>query len=193
MAIQYSYPKALGINSTDLLFGSQTNGEFGIKNVTKNFQVGALADFITSTLPFQSLTTDGTDGPSTLIDGVLNVPTYTYNPGYRMYTVLLTQTGSVMPAANPTKDVLYDTLDTWSIEFERTAVGTYTATVSGHLANFNSAWYALTDNRFALGGDQNYMVIKKTASTVITIYTYKSGVLSDGMLLSTPVEIKVFD
>lgn len=189
MAIQYSYPKALDINSADLLFGSQTNGEFGVKNVTKNFQVGALADFITSTLPFQELTTTGTSGAATLVDGVLNIPTPVYDPGYRMYTVLLTQVGS----ANPTKDVLYDTLDTWSIEFERTAPGTYTATVSGHLANFNSAWYALTDNRFVLGTSQNYMVIKKTASTAITIYTYKSGVLSDGMLLSTPVEIKVFD
>jgi hypothetical protein len=188
MAIQYSYPKALGINSTDLLFGSQTNGEFGIKNVTKNFQVGALADFITSTLPFQSLTTDGIDGPSTLIDGVLNVPTYTYNPGYRMYTVLLTQTSTTAPS----KNVLYNTLGTWAIEFARTAVGTYTATISGHLSNFNSAWYALTDNRLSFD-DGNYIMVNKTASTVITIYTYKAGVLSDGILSNTPFEIRVFD
>ena len=187
MAIQYSYPKALGINSTDLLFGSQTNGEFGIKNVTKNFQVGALADYITSTLPFQSLTTDGIDGPSTLIDGVLNVPTYTYNPGYRMYTALLTSDGSALSV-----DVLYDNLDTWAINFTRIAYGTYTATVSGHLANFNSAWYAITDNRLSFD-DGNYIMVNKTASTVITIYTYKAGVLSDGILSNTPFEIKVFD
>jgi hypothetical protein len=191
MAIQYSYQKALGINSTDLLFGSQTSGEYGVKNVTKNFQVGALADYISSTLPFQSLTTAGVDGAATLVDGVLNIPTYTYDPGYKMYTVLLTQTGSVLPAANPSKTVLHDTLGTWSIEFARTAVGTYTATISGHLANFNSAWYALTDNRFSLA-DENYMVVNKTGSTVITIYTYKSGVLSDGVLLDTPFEVRLF-
>jgi hypothetical protein len=193
MAIQYSYPKALGINSTDLLFGSQTSGEYGVKNVTKNFQVGALADFIASTLPFQELTTTGVDGAATLVDGVLNIPTPSvYNPGYKMYTVLLTQIGSVLPAANPSKTVLHDTLGLWSIEFARTAVGTYTATISGHLSNFNSAWYALTDNRFSLA-DENYMVVNKTGSTVITIYTYKSGVLSDGVLLNTPFEVRIFD
>lgn len=188
MAIQYSYPKALGINSTDLLFGSQTSGEYGVKNVTKNFQVGALADYISSTLPFQELTTVGVDGAATLVDGVLNIPNYTYDPGYKMYTVLLTQTGS----SSPSKTVLHDTLGSWSIEFARTAVGTYTATISGHLSNFNSAWYALTDNRFSLD-DGNYMVVNKTGSTVITIYTYKNNVLSDGVLLNTPFEVRLFN
>lgn len=185
MAIQYSYPKALGINSTDLLFGSQTNGEFGIKNVTKNFQVGALADYISSTLPFQSLTTDGLNGPATLVDGVLNIPTY--NPGYKMYTALLTSSGSTISV-----NELYDTLGIWSITFARVSYGVYTATISGHLSNFNSAWYALTDNAFALG-DENYMVINKTGGGVLTIYTFKSGAPSDGILSNTPFEVRIFD
>ena len=189
MAIQYSYPKALGINSTGLLFGSQTSGEYGVKNVTKNFQVGALADYISSTLPFQELTTVGVEGAATLVDGVLNIPNYTYDPGYRMYTVYLTQTGS----SDPEVTSLFTNI-VGSIAVARAGTaGTYTCTISGG-DTFDNAWYALTDNRFSFTGtEETYMVITKTSSNVITIYTYKSGVLSDGVLLNTPLEIKVFD
>jgi hypothetical protein len=186
MAISYSYPKALNITNNDLLFGTQASGNMGIKNVTKSFSVGSLVNFITSNLPFQSLTTNNTAGVATLVDGVLNIPEYTHDPGYRMYTALLTSTGSTLSV-----DEVYDTLGTWSISFARTTTGTYTATISGHLSTFKSAWYALTDNRLSLD-DGNYMVIKKTSGTVLTIYTYKNYGLSDGVLEETPVEIRLF-
>lgn len=188
MAISYSYPIAEPASSS-MLLGTMIDEETG-RIATKSYLMGDIFDLFELSLPFKSLTTDGNDGAATLIDGVLNIPNYGAPP-YKMYTALLTQTGSVLPAANPSKTVLYNTLGLWSIEFARTDIGTYTVTISGHLATFNNAWYSLTDNRLLLG-DGNYMVINKTGGTVLTIYTYKNNALSDGVLLNTPLEIKIF-
>jgi hypothetical protein len=186
MAIIYSYPTAAATLST-LLLGSAHDAETGT-NITKQFSVGDIASLIADEyIVVSSLTTTGTTGNATLVSGVLNIPNYTYDPGYRMYTTYLTQTGS----SAPTKTVLFNDVN-GTVEFARTATGTYTCTITG-TDTFDTAWYSITDNRFALGVDQNYMVVNKTSPTVITIYTYKAGVLSDGLLLNTPFEIKIFD
>lgn len=190
MAIIYSYPTATP-NMNTLLLGTAVDAETGL-NVTKQFSVSAIGSLIANEYVVVSeLTTAGTTGAATLIDGVLNIPEYTPTLGYRMYTVYLTQSGSTLPAANPSKTVLFDDID-GTIEFARTAAGTYTCTITG-TDTFDSAWYAITDNRFSLSTNQNYVVVNKTASNVITIYTYKAGELSDGLLLDTPMEIKIFD
>jgi hypothetical protein len=183
MAISYSYPIAEPASSS-MLLGTMIDEETG-RIATKSYLMGDIFDLFELSLPFRSLTTSGSNGAATLVDGVLNIPQYSGMP-YGMYTVLLTQTGS----ADPGKTILYSDIN-GSIEFARTATGTYTCTITG-VDTFATAWYSITDNRFSLGVNQNYMVINKTASNVITIYTYKAGVLSDGLLLDTPLEIKIF-
>lgn len=188
MAIIYSYPTATP-NMNTLLLGTAVDAETGL-NVTKQFSVSAIGSLIASEYVVVSeLTTAGTAGAATLIDGVLNIPEYAPTLGYRMYTVYLTQSG----LSDPAKTILYDDID-GTIAFERIvgSPGTYTCTITGG-DTFDSAWYAITDNRFSLGVNQNYIVINKTAADVLTIYTYKAGVLSDGLLLDTPMEIKIFD
>lgn len=184
MAILYSYPQASpGLN--DLVLGSQYVEGEGM--IAKSFTVGEIGQLITSTYStVQSLTTSGGSGSATLIDGVLNIPNYTVP--YKSYYARLTQSGVVDP--NPVTVLLNQS--GWTVTVTRSAVGTYLVTVSGHLATFNSSWYALTDNRFALQTNQNYMLINQTGSTELTIYTYKAGVLSDGLLSETPLEIKFF-
>ena len=182
MAISYSYPIAEPTSSS-MLLGTMIDEETS-RIATKSYLMGDIFDLFELSLPFRSLTTNGTTGAATLVEGVLNIPQYSGMP-YRMYTVLLTQS-----SGDPAKTVLYTNVN-GTIEFARTATGTYTCTITG-TDTFTSAWYAITDNRFSLSTNQNYMVINKTASNVITIYTYKAGVLSDGLLSDTPLEIKIF-
>jgi hypothetical protein len=186
MAIIYSYPTATP-NMSTLLLGTAVDAETGL-NVTKQFSVSAIGSLIADTyVTFSELTTVGTSGAATLVDGVLNIPQYASEPlGYRTYTVLLTQTGT----SDPTKLVLSDDVD-GTIEFARTGVGVYTCTITG-ADTFTNAYYSLTDNRFSLT-DGNYMVINRTSPSVLTITTYKNSLASDVLLSGTPIEIKIFD
>jgi hypothetical protein len=103
MAIIYSYPDNANILLTDLLIGTSTVRIAGKKkNLTKNFTVEALGNFISLNNPTVwgnivgnlqdqtdlwsaleskqgniTLTTNGVDGPSTFIADVLNIPQYT--------------------------------------------------------------------------------------------------------------------
>jgi hypothetical protein len=186
MAIIYSYPTATP-NMNTLLLGTAVDAETGL-NVTKQFSVSAIGSLIASEYVVVSeLTTVGTSGAATLVSGVLNIPQYTVDPlGYRTYTALITQTST----SDPTTLALSDSID-GTITFARTAVGVYTCTISG-VDLFNNAYYALTDNRFSID-DGNYVVINKTSPSVLTINTYKNNALSDALLSSTPLEIKIFD
>ena len=133
------------------------------------------------------LTTVGTTGAATLVDGVLNIPDYTTDPlGYRTYTALVSQLGT----SDPTVLSLSDNVD-GTIGFARTGIGVYTCTIVG-VDTFTNAYYALTDNRFDLTNG-NYITINKTAASVLTIRTYKNELPSDVLLSSTPLEIKIFD
>lgn len=183
MAISYSYSIAEP-DSSSMLLGTMIDEDTS-RIATKSFLIGDIFDLFELSLPFRSLTTTGTTGAATLVDGVLNIPQYNGMP-YKLYTVLLTQSGSTSPA----KTILYNSVSS-AVEFARIGTGTYTCTITG-VDTFINAWYAITDNRFSLNTNQNYIVVNKTASDVITIYTYKAGVLSDGLLLDTPFEIKIF-
>ena len=108
--------------------------------------------------------------------------------GYRVYTAYLSQEDE----ENPVPTVLFNNIS-GSITFERVAQGVYDCIISG-ADNFDTAWYALTDNTFFLGSTtENYITITKTSSSTLTIRSYKSGVLGDKALSETPLEIKIFD
>jgi len=186
MAIIYSYPTATP-NLSTMLLGSALDAETGM-NTTKQFSVGAIGSLIADEyLVVSSVTTTGTSGAATLVNGVLNIPNYTQEPlGYRMYNALITQTGTNAPTALVLGDDINGT-----IAFARTGVGVYTCTITG-VDTFSNAYYSLTDNRFSLA-DGNYMVINRTSPSVLTITTFKNSLASDVLLSGTPLEIKIFD
>lgn len=188
MAILYSYPQATP-DLVDLVLGSKfINGE-GL--VTKSFTLSEIGQLFNNTYSsnVQSLTTNGNSGSATLVGGVLNVPNY--SPEYTSYYARLTQSGADPITGIPSINMLYN--DTgWTITASRLGIGSYLITVSGHLATVNNCYYALTDNRFSLGLNQNYATINQATSTQLQIYTFKAGVLSDSLLLETPLEIKFF-
>lgn len=184
MAILYSYPQATP-DLNDLVLGSKYIEGEGM--VAKSFYISDIGQIIADNYTtFQSLTTSGSSGSATLIDGVLNIPNYTIP--YKSYYARLTQAGITDPS--PVTVLLNQS--GWTVTITRSTVGVYLVTVSGHLATFNSSWYAITDNRFALQSNNNYIVINQTSSTQLTIETYKNNVLSDGLLNETPLEIKFF-
>ena len=103
MAIIYSYPETIQLLPTDMLIGTSTIRVAGKKkNITKNFTLDLLRTFIlsgqtgvqwgtiTGDINNQSdlqnalsakqnvitLTTTGSSGPSTLVNGALNIPDY---------------------------------------------------------------------------------------------------------------------
>lgn len=114
MAIIYSYPDNLNILLTDMLIGTSTIKVAGKKkNITKNFTVEALGKVISTANPTVwgtiigslndqtdlqaaldskqnniTLTTIGSNGPSTLIGSVLNIPNY--------FTVVPTKTSELI-------------------------------------------------------------------------------------------------
>jgi len=187
MAILYSYPQA-SPEITDLVLGSKHIEGEGL--VTKSFTLSEIGQLFGDTYStIQSLTTNGSSGNATLIDGVLNIPNYT--PEYTSYYARLTQSGADPVTGIPSINLFYN--DTgWTITATRAGIGSYILTVSGHLATFNNCYYALTDNRFSLGSNQNYITINQATSTQLQIYTFKAGALSDSLLLETPLEIKFF-
>ena len=114
MAIIYSYPDNLNILLTDMLIGTSTIKIAGKKkNITKNFTVEALGKVISNNNPTAwgtiignlsdqtdlqavldskqnniTLTTIGSNGPSTLIGSILNIPNY--------FTVVPTKTSDLI-------------------------------------------------------------------------------------------------
>jgi hypothetical protein len=173
-----------------LLLGTAVDAETGL-NVTKQFSLGSIVSLFAQNYPILSeLTTTGSSGPATLVDGALNIPNYTSTPGYRSYTVYLTQSGTDDPDVTP----LFSDID-GTISITRMGTqGVYNCVISG-TDTFTKAWYALTPNTFSVnvGGGVSYLVINKISPTTFRILTYDNGVLADDMLLDTPLEIKIFD
>ena len=74
MAIIYSYPTQMELDASDMLIGTARVVEDNVtRQVTKNFTLGQLQDFIGSGL---TLSTIGNNGPATLVNNVLNIPIY---------------------------------------------------------------------------------------------------------------------
>lgn len=105
------------------------------------------------------------------------------NVNYTSYTAVLTQTSTNAPT-----DVVID--GTITISWAYIAAGTYTGTVTG-------ATLAIAKTVcFAGGGDLGDMInIRRTADTTVQVTTlYNNSVSGDnGILISTPVEIRVYD
>jgi hypothetical protein len=138
MAIIYSYPDNTNILLTDLLIGTSTVRIAGKKkNLTKNFTVEALGNFISLNNPpvwgtiignlenqtdlwnaLESkqgnitLTTEGIDGPSTFIADVLNIPDYSAGMTVPSLDEVLTVGNTSLLDAKVGELYLYDTANT---------------------------------------------------------------------------------
>ena len=189
MPISYSYPQRPPELNT-MLIGTQHIENEGM--VTANYSVSELGQFIVDEFigviptPFiTSITTNGTTGVASVSGGVLNVPNYDITVDFTDVYFRLNQTGSSAPSATIQFN---NTTYTWV--FTRTGAGVYTVTISGNPVNFNDLWYSLTDTTFDLSSSI-YTIIKQTGTNTLTIYSFKSGTPFDGLLVDTPLYIRI--
>ena len=109
-----------------------------------------------------------------------------YKPPYKVYTALLTQTGT----SNPTAIVLENTIGdiSWIRDYE----GGYSAT-SDTLFTLNKTFVLFTTTRVSYDSDTNF-VVPSDSFTInnISIGTQTAGVVEDGALTLTPIEIRVY-
>ena len=105
---------------------------------------------------------------------------------YKVYITNITQTGT----AAPTTSGGYSQL-TGTLTFARTAVGTYTITNSVAEFTANNTFLFFQNSGGAVTRLFQYGM---TSTTVITIYTWTgAGALSDGLLGSDSIEIKIIN
>jgi hypothetical protein len=104
------------------------------------------------------------------------------HPKYKVYSALLTQTGTNAPTAT----VLENTIG--AIVWARSATGIYTATLSTAFTS-NKTWYVLTNNI-----DETHLYrIDATSTSVVTVWSFQAGGSpTDGELTLTPIEIRVY-
>jgi hypothetical protein len=105
--------------------------------------------------------------------------------GYKVYTALLTQTGTNAPTAI----VLENTIG--NIVWTRNGTGSYDGTLAGAFTESKTAAFISIPSN---GNSLNFQQIWRNTSDVIRIQTYNgSGTGVDGRLAESPVEIRVYN
>ena len=169
MAIIYSYPETLELLPTDMLIGTSTIKVAGKrKNITKNFTLELLKDFIldglpavqwgsiTGTLSNQTdlqtalnnkqnnitLTTTGTSGAATLVGSTLNIPNYS-SVTYSFTSPLVNTSGVVsITQSNATTDGYLSSTDWNTFNSKQTALsGTGFVKISGTTISYDNTTY----------------------------------------------------
>ena len=169
MAIIYSYPETLELLPTDMLIGTSTIKVAGKrKNITKNFTLELLKDFIldglpavqwgsiTGTLSNQTdlqtalnnkqnnitLTTAGTSGAATLVGSTLNIPNYS-SVTYSFTSPLVNTLGVVsITQSNATTNGYLSSTDWNTFNSKQTALsGTGFVKISGATISYDNTTY----------------------------------------------------
>lgn len=106
-------------------------------------------------------------------------------PTYKVWSGLLTQTGTDAPTATVLQNTLGGTI-TWA----RTSAGLYTATLTGAFT---------ADKTFSVGSAFNdgtavpvIVAPVRTSANVVTVNVSAAGVLTDAKLTATSFEIRVY-
>lgn len=112
------------------------------------------------------------------------------NGSYKVYTALLTQVGT----NNPTAKVLQNTLG-GEIVWTYTNVGDYVGTLIGAFAQDKTVTIPLIEKYQTndLGGEVNIRVGTDTINTVKIKTTDNVFVDTDGILVDSPIEIRVYN
>lgn len=104
---------------------------------------------------------------------------------YKVYTALLTQTGTNAPVAT----VLENTLGVVP-SFSYLDVGYYRITATGKLIDLKT--WVITSSTDQISTNNYYSAVRANANRA-EIQTAVSGVLTNGLLINHPIEIRVYD
>ena len=113
---------------------------------------------------------------------IINSPVIDSRP-YKVYTALLTQTGTNAPVATVLEDTLGGT-----VVFSYDAVGSYTATLTGAFV-LNKTWVSITS---AASADVTVTAGRSSDNTV-NIKSFLSGTLTNSIMSPASFEIRVYN
>jgi hypothetical protein len=124
-----------------------------------------------------------------LIPSNTTTTTTTTAPPYKVYTALISQSGVL----NPTLVILQNTLGQTVTAF-RSAPGRYSLNVTGNILLITKTWWTITNDNnnghlFFMNKDNSF----GNTNTVYIDTTIIGGAYTDGVLQSTPIEIRVYN
>ena len=102
---------------------------------------------------------------------------------YKVYTALLTQSGTDAPVVTVLENTLGEIL-VWSYSSN----GTYGTTINDSL--INNTYLSITNNMYDV---DLVLQILSPGDGIIEIATFDNGALTDGVLSDTPIEIRVYN
>lgn len=122
----------------------------------------------------------------TLISGIGKS---SYTPPYKVYTALLTQTGTNAPEAT----VLENTLNT-TISFTRNDLGTYIVVATDPVFTTNKTVLQVGSNFRTFSADSSFMQTSILTNSQFNLYTLDQSLnYEDGILENTLLEIRVYN
>jgi hypothetical protein len=170
------------------------NPNGGAVSIGDNLQVNGAATFSSSvtanslaitTAPITSTGTPPLLTYNAATKAIESVPYSTFSRPYKVYSALLTQTGT----AAPTVSILENTLG-GTVVLARTGVGSYTASLTGAFTLDKTACLA---QKQASGSVDGFLHISRTDNNTVTIVTALAGGSSDGIMNGATIEIRVYN
>lgn len=170
-----TYEQDENISDNDIILGSDADDNLK----TKNYRIGKLKDYFISFVE----TIVGPQGPQ-------GPPGESASVNYKVYTALLTQTGTNAPVAT----VLENTLDT-EVIWEYIATGNYRSNIIPTLEDTHTAVFLQT---VIVDGENNliqYSILNDFGVKTVQLLTKStsSPFGKNGVLYKTPIEIRVYN
>jgi hypothetical protein len=106
---------------------------------------------------------------------------------YKVYTALLSQSGTNAPVATVLENTLGGTV-VWS----RNVTGAYTATLTGAFTT-NKTFINISNTSAGANPPLNYVIAYKTSVNTVVIQTYYNGAGNDTLLDNSSIEIRVYN
>ena len=123
-------------------------------------------------------------GPVTINDDLIVTGTNNIRP-YKVYTGLISQTGT----SNPTVVIMENTIG--NIVWTRNTNGTYQGYLPGEFLAAKT--FLLTSGDYAINPTNQARQFFRTSDDYIFISTQINGIIADGLLDNTPIEVRIYN
>lgn len=123
-------------------------------------------------------------GPVTVNDDLIVTGTNNIRP-YKVYTGLISQTGT----DNPAVVIMENTIG--NIVWTRTANGHYQGYLPGEF--LASKTFLLTSSDYSINPTNQARQFFRNSNDYISILTQINGIIADGLLENTPIEIRIYN
>jgi hypothetical protein len=128
---------------------------------------------------------------SLAISDAINFNSGEATPQYKVYSALISQSGTNAP----TLVVLQNTLEQTVTPNAYSSPGRYSLSVSGNILLNNKTWYTITNdnNNRTIAYIDKSNSLGNTSIVTIDTFSFISSAYGDGILQSTPLEIRVYN